>query len=138
AASLVAKVPQGTAPADLPVEQVSNFQFAVNFKPAKAIGVTLPTSILLRADIQGRRFAFNAAVCTRIPRPPIASGDGQGLRRSARPSPKQRAKSKAETAGPTRSYAPAFAATSFPTETKTPGMKLAADTWSSNSRIVTT
>ena len=50
AAALVAKILRGTAPADLPVEQVSTFEFAVNLKTAKAIGVTLPTSILLRAD----------------------------------------------------------------------------------------
>jgi ABC-type uncharacterized transport system substrate-binding protein len=40
----------GAQPADLPVEQTANFEFAVNLKTAKAIGVTLPTSILLRAD----------------------------------------------------------------------------------------
>ena len=41
---------RGAQPADLPVEQAANFEFAVNLKTAKAIGVTLPTSILLRAD----------------------------------------------------------------------------------------
>jgi putative ABC transport system substrate-binding protein len=34
----------------LPVEQASNFQFALNLKTAKALGLALPTSILLRAD----------------------------------------------------------------------------------------
>jgi putative ABC transport system substrate-binding protein len=34
----------------LPVEQAVQFEFAVNLKTARAIGVTLPTSILLRAD----------------------------------------------------------------------------------------
>jgi putative tryptophan/tyrosine transport system substrate-binding protein len=47
---LVAKIFRETAPPDLPVEQVSTFEFAVNLKTAKAIGVTLPTSILLRSD----------------------------------------------------------------------------------------
>jgi len=50
AASYVAKILRGAQPADLPVEQAANFEFAVNLKTAKAIGVTLPTSILLRAD----------------------------------------------------------------------------------------
>jgi putative tryptophan/tyrosine transport system substrate-binding protein len=50
AASFVAKILRGAQPADLPVEQVTNFEFVVNLKTAKAIGVTLPTSILLRAD----------------------------------------------------------------------------------------
>jgi putative ABC transport system substrate-binding protein len=50
AASYVAKILRGAQPSDLPVEQAANFEFAVNLKTAKAIGVTPPTSILLRAD----------------------------------------------------------------------------------------
>jgi len=50
AASYVAKILRGAKPADLPVEQVSNYELAINLKTANAIGVTLPTSILLRAD----------------------------------------------------------------------------------------
>ena len=50
AASYVAKILRGAQPADLPVEQASNFLFALNLKTAKALGITLPTSILLRAD----------------------------------------------------------------------------------------
>jgi putative ABC transport system substrate-binding protein len=50
AASFVAKILRGAKPSDLPVEQPTNFEFALNLKTAKTIGVSVPTSILLRAD----------------------------------------------------------------------------------------
>jgi putative ABC transport system substrate-binding protein len=50
AASFVAKILRGAKPSDLPVEQPTNFAFTLNLKTAKAIGVSVPTSILLRAD----------------------------------------------------------------------------------------
>ena len=50
AASYVAKILRGARAGDLPIERAENFEFTVNLKTAKAIGVTLPTSILLRAD----------------------------------------------------------------------------------------
>jgi putative ABC transport system substrate-binding protein len=46
----VAKILNGAKPADLPVEQATKFELAVNLKTAKAIGVDLSTAILLRAD----------------------------------------------------------------------------------------
>jgi ABC-type uncharacterized transport system substrate-binding protein len=49
-ASFIAKILRGAQPADLPVEQVDSFEFVVNLKTAKAMGMKLPTSILLRAD----------------------------------------------------------------------------------------
>jgi putative tryptophan/tyrosine transport system substrate-binding protein len=51
AASYVAKILRGARPADLAIEQAANYEFSVNLKTAKAIGVSLPTSILLRADV---------------------------------------------------------------------------------------
>jgi len=50
AAAYVAKILRGAQPVDLPVSQADNFQFALNLKTAKLLGLTLPTSILLRAD----------------------------------------------------------------------------------------
>jgi putative ABC transport system substrate-binding protein len=41
---------KGTPPAELPIERAVKFEVIVNLKTAKAIGIELPTSILLRAD----------------------------------------------------------------------------------------
>jgi putative tryptophan/tyrosine transport system substrate-binding protein len=46
----VDKILKGTPPAELPIERAVKFEVIVNLKTAKAIGIELPTSILLRAD----------------------------------------------------------------------------------------
>ena len=50
AATYIVRIRQGAKPSELPVEQPTKFDMIVNLKAARALGLAIPTSLLLRAD----------------------------------------------------------------------------------------
>ena len=49
-ARYAAKMIRGAKPSDLPIDQATRFEFVVNLKAARALGITIPQAVLLRAE----------------------------------------------------------------------------------------
>ena len=58
AAELLDKILRGTKSGDIPVEQADKFELVIDLRTAKSLGLTIPESFLLRADVAGTKCEF--------------------------------------------------------------------------------